>query len=207
MLGFFLNHQPEAYALGGLTSLFCSGVKEVAEERVGVDLAFQEAAPWHDGVGIVTTAAAVLHGVLEQGFHVGSEGLLNLAAEGDAPGLGERLAVRVLQEQLEGAEAAGLAEDIGIEATLAGGYEVVLGLLLELAERLAGAGLEGHGREERAGEEVVLERNRTAPPGTSLHAEVAAVQILDRSLNVYGGEVGVRHRGYALEYSGRDERR
>ena len=86
---------------------------------MGIDLAFQEAAPWHDGVGVVASAAAVLHCVLEQGFYVGVEGLLHLAAQGDAPGLCQRLAVRVLQEQLKGAEAACLAEDVGIEAALA----------------------------------------------------------------------------------------
>ena len=210
VLGLFLDHDPEADALGDFAVAAVG--QQVTDERVGIELALEQAAPGHDGIGIIGAAAAVRLGVLEERFDV----LVERAAEtvpgeeGNAPGAGEGRSGVARQQGAQGLHPAALGEDPAVQAADLAGHEIGLGLLAEFAQAFAfGLGGEGHLRIQGADMQVLLEAEAAAPDGPRAVAQEAPVEELDRGRDGLRKRLraGVAHIGEPFQQGGGEDGR
>ena len=169
-----------------------------------VELTLQQAAPWHDGVWIVIPAALMLHGILQQRLLIGLQRTQKALFDDDTPGFGEPYAFFRPGQQLQGAQAAGLGQDLTVQAAFTGGNQVRLHVFLELLESFSAAGLEGHSGIHGTSLQILLQRDTAAPPGSAVRSKPAVVQVFDGLFNVYR-RAALRHRIDALQHCRRDD--
>ena len=213
MLGFFLEHEPEADTVRYLAFTLCP--EEVAQEGVGIGFAFHETAPGHHGIGVVPAAVAVLHGIFHQGGKIRLQGLLQagFGAQGNAPGRCQRRPALFLQEITQGHEPTALGKDLPLQAAavLLERHQVVLGPLLEGLPALFTRGryrllLKGNSRIEGTDMEILGIGDATPPIG-DIFCKLALIQEFNRRGNVRNGEAAIPQLGKALQQQGRHCRR
>ena len=189
MLGFLLQHHPQADAVGRFA--LAAGRQKLADERVRIELAAHQAPPGHYRVGVVDAAVFMRLGVLQQRGEVRIQRTANLLCrrELDAHLLCQRQPLVRVGEVLQRAHSSRFREDGAVQPALFFGDEIFARCLAESRVRFC---LEGNAREEAAQMQIFFHTDAAVPPCAFERfaaVEVRLVHVLQRGRLVDYAEV------------------